>query len=107
VYGVLGCDLMALVRTFGDNAGDQTEVKIKGVFMAVFSAVEKIAFKVQHVSVWLGRRVQTCCTGLPARFPIKTIYGQLVLSQQPAIVTATTLVNITWTTPSGHSMLNQ
>ncbi len=31
VYGVLGCGLMALVQTFGNNAGDQTEVMIKGV----------------------------------------------------------------------------
>jgi hypothetical protein len=59
-------------------------------------AVEKTTFKVQRVSVWPGRKVQACCTGLPARLPIKEIPGQLVLSLQPVIDTATPFVNTIW-----------
>ncbi len=35
VHGVLGCGLLASIRPFGDNADDQTEVKIKQVFTPV------------------------------------------------------------------------
>jgi hypothetical protein len=34
-YCILGCGLLASVRTFGDNAEGQTEVRIKHVFIAV------------------------------------------------------------------------
>ncbi len=86
------------------------KIKIKRVFKAVrklSGAVEKTAFKVQHVSVWSDRRVHTCCTGLPARFFVKEIPRQLVVSLQLAMDTATPLVNTTCTTPSGHCMLNR
>jgi hypothetical protein len=81
-----------VVWTFGNNAGSQNKVKIKGIFTAVpeFS--------------WLWRKLNSkfsvlqcgqieCCTDLPARFPIKEIPGQLVLSLQPAIDNTTPLVN--------------
>jgi hypothetical protein len=66
---------MVSVRPFGDNAGGQTGVKIKQVFTPV------------HETTWLWRklhpkfscfsvRVQTCCTGLPPRLPIKEIPGE-------------------------------
>ena len=66
---------MVSVRPFGDNAGGQTGVKIKKVFTPV------------HETTWLWRklhpkfscfsvRVQTCCTGLPPRLPIKEIPGE-------------------------------
>jgi hypothetical protein len=66
---------MVSVRPFGDNAGGQTGVKIKQVFTPV------------HETSWLWRklhpkfscfsvRVQTCCTGLPPRLPIKEIPGE-------------------------------
>ena len=65
---------MVSVRPFGDNAGGQTGVKIKQVFTP------------DHETTWLWRklhpkfscfsvRVQTCCTGLPPRLPIKEIPG--------------------------------
>jgi hypothetical protein len=39
------------------------------------------------------KRVQSCCTGLPARKPIKENPGQLVLSLQPVIEITTPFVN--------------
>jgi hypothetical protein len=50
---------MAMVRTFGDKAGGQTEVKIKRVFTAVcvkFSSggENQTTFKNQRVSAWPG-----------------------------------------------------
>jgi len=54
VCSVLGCSLVASVWTFGDNAGDQTEVKIKHVFTAVHEfpwLKRKMHSKVQRVSV--------------------------------------------------------
>jgi hypothetical protein len=66
---------MVSVRPFGDNAGGQTGVKIKQVFTPVHETTllwRKLHPKFSCFSV----RVQTCCTGLPPRLPIKEIPGE-------------------------------
>jgi hypothetical protein len=66
---------MVSVRPFGDNAGGQTGVKIKQVFTPVHETTllwRKLHPKFNCFSV----RVQTCCTGLPPRLPIKEIPGE-------------------------------
>ncbi len=81
----------------GDNAGGQTEVKIKHDFTAVVNSPGSGENSIQRTACFstAGRRVQTCCTDLPTRLPIKEIPGQLVLSLQPAMDTATPLMNTT------------
>ncbi len=66
---------MASVRPYGDNAGGQTGVKIKQVFTPVLETTwlwRKLHPKFSCFSV----RVQSCCTGLPPRLPIKEIPGE-------------------------------
>ena len=47
------------------------------------------------------------CTGLPDGLPIKANLGDPVVSLQPAIDTATPLVDTTWTKPSGQCWISK
>ena len=66
---------MVSVRPFGDNAGGQTGVKIKQVFTPVHETT--LLWRKLHPKFsCFSMRVQTCCTGLPPRLPIKEIPGE-------------------------------
>jgi hypothetical protein len=88
VYGILGFCLMASVQTFGNNAGDQTEVMIKRVFMAVRKLSRLWRKPHSKFSMFKCGKVEGCTHAVPACQPIcleKKIPGQLVLSLQPAM----------------------
>ncbi len=71
VYSGLGCGLVATVRTFGDNAGGQTQVKNKCVFTAVREFPRLWRKTHSKFSVFQCGQVGGCRHGLPSRMPIK------------------------------------